>query len=465
MATDPLNILVVDDEADIREILLDLIQSWGHRCRIAADGVEALSLLEDDPADVVLSDIQMPRMDGMSLLRELVRSHPAMRVMLFTGYGTIESAIEAIRLGAHGYIQKPIDYRQLQKELESLSEERQLTRHGGELLRQMLNHSRRVEPASRNARMQSIYQLTIRRIADSGASVLITGETGTGKELLAELIHHFSSRRHAPLVKVNLAALPDSLIESELFGHVPGAFTGATHERHGRFADANGGTILLDEIGEMRLGLQSKLLRVLQEREFEALGSNRVQKVDFRLISSTNRDLRQEVAAGRFRTDLFFRLNVIEIHLPPLRERLEDLEELVDGLIDRISTRRNCAPARTTTAFLARLKEHDWPGNIRELENLIERLLVSGAGPELTPDSLPAGFGDSPLNPPQSLGVRLRTLTLNEARDLVERELLALAIREEAGNVSSCARRLDIARKNLLQKFRKHGIDPALFRQ
>jgi DNA-binding NtrC family response regulator len=466
MNTAALNILVVDDEADIREILLDLIHSWGHRCRTAADGVEALALQEEEPADLVLSDIQMPNMDGMSLLRALVANHPATRVMLFTGYGTIASAVEAIRLGAHGYIQKPIDYRQLQQELQALAEERRLTTQGGELLRQLLAHSAQSEPVSRNPRMQAIYQLTIRRIADSGASVLITGETGTGKELLAELIHRASSRREGPLVRVNLAALPEGLIESELFGHVPGAFTGAHKERKGRFAEAHGGTMLLDEIGELHPALQAKLLRVLQEREFEALGSNTVQKVDFRLISATNRDLRAEIAAGRFRTDLFFRLNVIEIHLPPLRERLEDLEELVAGLVARISARRKVAPARATPAFLDLLRAHSWPGNIRELENLVERLLVTGGGQagELTPEMLPGDFGGRHPEQPADLGRRLRLLTLEQARDLVERELLELVLEEEAGNVSACSRRLDIARKNLLQKLRKFGIDPAIYR-
>lgn len=205
-----LNILVVDDEPDIREILLDLIRGWGYRCRTAADGLQALAMQEEDPADLVLSDIMMPNMDGMSLLRELVKRHPGTRVMLFTGYGTIASAVEAIRLGAHGYIQKPIDYPRLQQELLALAEERRLTRQGGELLRQFLANSSQAAPSSRNPRMQAIYQLTLQRIADSGASVLITGETGTGKELLAELIHHASSRRESPLVKVNLAALPEA---------------------------------------------------------------------------------------------------------------------------------------------------------------------------------------------------------------------------------------------------------------
>ncbi len=456
-----LRVLVVDDEKDILSISGELIRGWGHECRTASDGMEALSILRSEEIDLILSDIYMPHMDGMQLLREVHRHFPLVRIMLFTGFGTVDSAVEAMKLGAHGYIEKPLDYGQLRKELEALQREQSLTRQGGELLRRMLSPDS--GRASRNPRMQAIYELTVRRIADSGASVLLSGESGTGKELLADLIHHHSSRRKHPLVKVNIAALPPNLIESELFGHVEGAFTGAGREREGRFAQAHGGTILLDEIGEMDLDLQAKLLRVLQEREFSALGSNRLEKADFRLVSATNRDLKEEVEAGRFRRDLYFRLNVIEIRLPPLRDRLEDLPDLVRGLSARIAGARGLDPPRVEEDFLDALRHHDWPGNIRELENLVENLLVLNGQEGLQRRYLPASFIEQDSKSP-SLSRDLMKMTLQEARDAVERQLLDETLRREQGNVSACARRLDIARKNLLAKLKKHGLKAEEYR-
>jgi DNA-binding NtrC family response regulator len=293
----------------------------------------------------------------------------------------------------------------------------------------------------------------------------VTGESGTGKELMAALIHRFSPRRDGPFVKVSAAAIPETLLESELFGHVKGAFTGADRDRRGRVAEADGGTFFLDEIGELRPALQAKLLRMLQEREFEPVGSARSCRVDIRLISATNRDLPAAIAAGDFRPDLFYRLNVLEIHLPPLRERREDIPELVDFILARLCRRQGRPVPQAEGAFLAHLAELDWPGNIRELENLLERCLLADPGERLDLGHLP----DDYRHPDRrraglAQGADLARLTLDEARERFEGELLAQVLEEEGGNVSATARRLDIARKNLQLKLKRHGLDPARYR-
>ncbi len=468
-----LSILVVDDEATVRSVVSELIGGKGHRCVTAVDGREAVRHLDREPFHLVLSDIYMPRMDGMELLDHVIAHHPGTRVLLFTGFGTIANAVEAMKRGAMGYITKPIDFEALGEEIEQLAVDLDLSSSGGQLMNEMLRRFEQDLPASRNKRMRNLVDLAIRRIADAESSVLITGESGTGKELMAALIHRFSSRRDKPFVKVNAAALPESLLESELFGHVRGAFTGAVKDRAGRFAEADRGTLFLDEIGEMSPAMQAKLLRVLQEREFEPVGSNRSRRVDVRLITATNRDLRADRREGRFRTDLLYRLNVLEIRLPPLRERIEDLPELVNFILARVSRKLGRRPPLPERAFLDRLGELDWPGNIRELENLLERCLVLGGGDRLGLADLPEDYraGDLPgggtgrlSQPGPALLPGLADLTLEEARELFEKQFLVQILEEEQGNVSACARRLGIARKNLQAKLKKYTLDPARFR-
>ena len=472
--TVPMRILVVDDEPAIRQVVSELLQQLGHQVDTACDGREALALLEAHHHQLVLSDIQMPRMNGMQLLEHVSKHHPATRVLLITGYGTIDSAVSAMRMGALGYITKPVDFRALGREIEQFSQDLELQNSGGQLLREMLARFERGEPASRNPRMRNLMQLTITRIAETNSSVLITGESGTGKELMAALIHSFSLRRNGPFIKVNAAALPDSLLESELFGHVRGAFTGAMEDRQGRFTAAAGGTLFLDEIGETSLAMQGKLLRVIQEREFEALGSNQTQKADVRLICATNRDLSEARERGEFRQDLYYRINVLEIHLPPLRERMEDIPELTRYVVARLARKLDRPAPEVHESFVSRLMQHDWPGNIRELENVLERcMLLAGNTRELQQVHLPAELRNasgSILPVAKASGesadaVVAKGVTLEEAKDKFEYTLLKQVLVEEQGNVSACARRLGLARKNLQAKLKKYSIDAAEWRK
>jgi two-component system, NtrC family, response regulator HydG len=463
----PLNILVVDDERPVREVVGDLLRELGHQVVLAEDGREALRLLDEEAFHLVLSDIRMPRMDGLQLLDTVIDRHPGTRILLFTGFGSIQDAVAAMKRGAMGYITKPVDFPQLIRDIEQLARDLRLSSSGGQLMTEMLRRFQHGLPASRNRRMNNLVQLTISRIADSEASVLVTGESGTGKELMAALIHRFSPRRDGPFVKVSAAAIPETLLESELFGHVRGAFTGAIRDRRGRLAEADGGTLFLDEIGELRPGLQAKLLRVLQEREFEPVGSTRTCRVNLRLISATNRDLPSAIAAGAFRPDLFYRLNVLCIHLPPLRERREDLPELVDFILGRLCRRGGRTVPQPTEEFLERLLRLEWPGNIRELENLLERCLLLCRGERLDLADLPEDYREGGGARPVTLGLdaQLAQLTLDEARERFERDFLARVAEEEGGNVSACARRLGIARKNLQLKLKRHGLDPDQFRR
>ncbi|MFA7331592.1 MAG: sigma-54 dependent transcriptional regulator [Candidatus Delongbacteria bacterium] len=466
MTAPRLSILVVDDERAVREVVGDLLREMGHVVVLAGDGEEALRKLDEQDFQLVLSDVRMPRLDGLQLLDAVIERHPGTRILLFTGYGTIQDAVAAIKRGAMGYITKPVDFPALMEEITRLAHDLSLTSSGAQLMNEMLRRHQEGLPLSRNRRMNNLVQLTVSRIAESQASVLITGESGTGKELMAALIHRFSPRRDGPFVKLSAAAIPESLLESELFGHVKGAFTGAVRDRRGRVAEADGGTLFLDEIGEIRPALQAKLLRVLQEREFEPVGSTRTCRVDLRLITATNRDLPAEIAAGNFRPDLYYRLNVLDIHLPPLRERREDLPELVDFILERLCRRAERPLPRPTEALLARLAELDWPGNIRELENVLERCLLLGRDEELDLSHLPEEYRQN-ARPgrvvPGSLA-SLAQLTLDEAREHFEHELLLQVLEEECGNVSACARRLGIARKNLQIKLKRLGIEALGFR-
>ena len=379
-------ILIADDDPDIVEVLGDRLVSQGYQVRTAKDGVEALKSITDEPPDVVLLDLQMPRMGGLEVLRRLAQEGPEVTVVVITAVGTIERAVEAMKSGAYDFITKPFSPEHVTLTV-AKALEREGLRRTNRLLRSELDE-RAVDLIGEAPPMKEIVAMA-RRAAPSKTTIMILGESGTGKEVLARTIHAWSDRSGAPFVAVNCVALTEELLESELFGHEKGSFTGAVSQKAGKFEVADGGTIFLDEIAEVRPQLQAKLLRVLQEHQFERVGGTTPIKVDIRIIAATNRDLTQEIASGRFREDLYYRLNVITLQMPPLRDRLDDVPALASFFLQKYSreTKRNVN--RISKEASSALARYDWPGNVRELENTIERAVVLGSGAEIGLDDLP----------------------------------------------------------------------------
>jgi two-component system response regulator AtoC len=384
-------VLVGDDDQGIRDVLARLLEDEGYEIVTASSGAEALERLtrsEDERPHLALLDIRMPDLEGIAILQRMLEQGVDVPVILMTGYNTATLAIKAMQMGAADYLTKPFaDLDEVTIAVDRVLRYEDLKRGSG----QQLVPNGKTDPAERivgsSQDMVQIFK-TIGRVARTPATVLVTGETGTGKELMAEAIHNASDRRLGPLVKVNCAALPEALLESELFGHEKGSFTGAMNQHKGRFEAAHKGTIFLDEVGEMTLGTQKKLLRVLQEREFERVGGNVPVKVDVRVIAATNRTLRDEVAAGRFREDLFYRLNVIALHMPPMRERMDDIPALVNHFLDKHRYSAAAQPTRITEEAMTLLMQHEWPGNVRELENIIQRSVVLSRGNVITPEQI-----------------------------------------------------------------------------
>jgi len=384
---DPL-ILVVDDEAAQRDILGGLLRKQGYAVREVPSGAAALAVLRAEPVDLILTDVKMPAMSGLELLREARALNPELPVVVLTAYGNVADAVVAMRDGAVDYLTKPVDIDAVLHRVRKVLEGQQLLAEN-RALREALRGRYRVEGiVAESWKMQEVLSL-VQRVAPSNTTVLICGESGTGKELIAQAIHYQSPRSGRPLVTVNCAALPDALLESELFGHVKGAFTGAVSDRAGRFEAADGGTIFLDEIGELSPAVQAKLLRVLQEREFERVGTNRTVKVDVRLLTATNQDLERAVREQRFREDLYFRLNVVSIRIPPLRERREDILPLLDHFLRTYAAANDKTIRGVTREARDWVLKYDYPGNIRELENLVERAVVLCRGEVIDLDDLP----------------------------------------------------------------------------
>jgi len=382
-------ILITDDEKALRQAMAQILRGEGHEVIEAADGEQGLHLILDNPAvrpDLVFLDLKMPKTQGMAVLKSLDKKLFEFPVIVMTAYGTSRTAIEAIQLGAYDYLTKPFDL----DELVSLTH-KALAHHQAPVYQ--LEESRHTageqaeELLGKSPAMQSVFKL-IGRVAPGNTTVLITGESGTGKELVASSLHAASTRSKGPLVKVNCAALPEHLLEAELFGHEKGAFTGANHLRIGRFEQANGGTIFLDEVGELNLAIQGKLLRVLQDRSFERLGSNQTRIVDVRILAATNRNLEQMVRLNQFREDLYYRFNVVRIELPPLRDRPEDLEQLTQNFLHTLALRRGVKRLAMTTEAMSKLKSYSFPGNVRELQNTLERAVVLSGGRTILPEHL-----------------------------------------------------------------------------
>src|SRR5688572_9290676 len=382
-------ILIVDDEASARHALSEILTDEGYQVKMAGDGFRAIAAAQEFLPDLVLTDLKMPGMDGMGLLARLKQVHPETAVILMTAFGAVESAVEAMRAGAANYLTKPLNTDELLLVIERALEGAALRRETRDLREKLSERYDFSNIVGQSAEMRAVFK-SVEQVATSRATVLITGESGTGKELIASALHHNSDRRERPFVKLHCAALAESLLESELFGHERGAFTGADRRRIGRFEQADGGTLFLDEIGEISPATQVKLLRVLQEHEFERVGGNQTVRADVRLVAATNRDLKKLVDEGKFREDLYYRLNVINLHLPPLRERRDDIAGLAAHFVRRFAAENGKTVDRIDTSAMRILRAHAWPGNVRELENVIERAVVLVDGPAILPKHLPS---------------------------------------------------------------------------
>ncbi len=443
-------ILLAEDDEIMRISIYDRLRKYGWQVDEAEDGRKALALYEKNQYDLVVSDIRMPGLDGRTLLDNIRRQNPDTDVIIMTAYGSIEDAIDCLRRGATEYILKPFDLDDLIIRITRLFSH-QAVRTRCEILEAACGERRfhhRLIGASHA--MQQVYQL-IDQAAPTASTILITGESGTGKELAARAIHDSSPRRDKPFVSINCAAIPDGLMESELFGHERGAFTGADQRRKGKFELADNGTLLLDELGDLAAPLQAKLLRVLQESQFERVGGSRSIRVDVRILACTSKDLDREVEAGRFRRDLLYRLQVIPLRMPPLREHSEDIEELCQAFLQEFSTLHG----RTVTiaaSAIACLKGYDFPGNARELRNIIERASVLCRGTEITPADLPGEIAgkSEPAGGVLNLGARLAA---------AEKECILTALRESGGNRTEAAKLLGISRKNLWEKMKNFSLE------
>jgi len=455
MATHRGTILLVDDEEKILKALGRALRDAGHAVVETTSPREAQKLLAERSFDLLVVDNVMPQLSGLDLIREYVSSTPEnerSQILMMTAHATVESAIEAMKLGALDYLQKPFEIDELLVVARRALEHQRLTSEYRYLRNERDEQFGNYGIIGRSRPMREIIERA-ERVAQSKSTVLITGETGTGKELVARAIHNRSAQRDMPLIKVNCAAIPETLLESELFGHVRGAFTGAATSKKGKFALADGGSIFLDEIGTMSPALQAKLLRVLQEREFEPLGSERTEKVDLRVIAATNRDLRQMVVEARFQEDLYYRLNVIPIELPPLRDRRDDIPALVDHFVRKHAQRTGRRIDGVADGVVPALQQYEWPGNVRELENTIERAVVLSSGSMLTADSI------SVLGAATSQNTGLPSLRLRQNIEWVEKETIRRTLEASKGVKKDAAELMGISQRALSYYLAKYRID------
>ena len=448
-------VLVVDDEKNYLVVLEDLLEEEGYKVLTAGSGSEAIDIIHRTPVDTVLTDIRMPAMSGVELLEHLLDFDPDLPVILMTAYAEVDQAVAAMKKGALDHIQKPFDNKDLKRAVA-----RGVEKHG---LTTRIRHLQTELGAAwgniigKSKAMERVFAV-MKRVADAPTTVLISGDSGTGKELIARGIHKASPRVNAPFVSINCAAVPETLLESELFGYEKGAFTGAVQTRQGKFEFAHGGSLFLDEVGEMSLALQAKLLRVLQEQEFQRVGGTKDIKVNVRIIAATNKDLREEVTGGRFREDLFFRLNVVHIRVPSLKERREDIPYLVAHFVEKFGEKLGRPLLAVEPEVMSSFYKYSWPGNIRELENVIERALVLSRGSSIALEDIPHEIRESP-----EMEEGINTLIswekgLSETLDAIEERMIRQALKRADNVQAQAAKMLAISRSNLQYKMRKYGL-------
>ncbi len=471
-------VLIVEDEVHARTGLTELVESWGYRAECAADGLEGLEKAIAWAPAIVVTDLKMPRMDGMELLSRIGELPQRIAVVMLTAQGSIESAVEAMRMGAYDYIPKPVDPIRLKTILHNASRQREADVELEATRRQLRDTGVLGELVGSSPQMKDIFTM-IERVAPSNVSVLVTGESGTGKELVARALHDLSARRLKPFVAVNCAAIPETLIESEIFGHEKGAFTGALERRAGCFELAEEGTLLLDEIGEMPMATQAKLLRVLEDRRLRRLGSKIETPVDVRVVAATNKDPEKAVASGELRGDLYYRLNVFNIQMPPLREHLMDVSAIAEKMIDDMNERHHCTVAGLKDSLMRRLEEYRWPGNVRELRNTIERAVILASSGMLGEEHLPPHFGEPGFAPQPTKGagadaVRIAAQSndvqryLDESNsvrvevgttvDEAERQLILKTLLSTHNNKTKAAEILGISSKTLQNKLKEYSL-------
>ncbi|MCB9604226.1 MAG: sigma-54-dependent Fis family transcriptional regulator [Sandaracinus sp.] len=462
-STRPGRVLIVDDEANARSALAELLEDEGYVTATASDGVEALEKLETFTPEVVLTDLKMPRMDGLALLEEGKKRQPSLAFVVMTAFGSIDTAVEAIKRGAENYLTKPLDVNSVAAIVARALEKARLSAEAALLRAQVDKRLSFGGILGDHPTMQRVLKI-VGQVAPTRATVLITGESGTGKELVAAALHHNSARSKAPFIRLNCASLAETLLESELFGHERGSFTGAEKRRAGRFEQAHGGTLFLDEVSEIPMATQVKLLRFLQERELERVGGNETIRVDVRVVAASNRDLRQMVADGTFREDLYYRLNVVQIEMPPLRVRRSDIPTLAHHFLRKYREENKRPIEGFTDAALRALVAYPWPGNVRELENAVERAVVLCEGPMIDTELLPSATGPAMTRPPENGGGGLDLLIPGITMGEVERIVIERTLESVGGSTARAAEVLGISRRTIQYRLKEwrgaSEIDP-----
>jgi len=449
-------VLIADDEESIRHVLTELLDERGYEVRAVSDGEEAMRELSSRDYDALVTDVRMPKIDGLELVRAAQTASPETTIIVMSAYGSHDLAIEAMKAGAYDYLGKPFRPDEVLLVLRKAEERERLRRENVRLRQEM---SRRAPPLVADGPKMKEVMRVVQKVAPAPTTVLIEGESGTGKELVARALHGLSPRADQPFVAINCGSIPETLIESELFGHAKGAFTDARSAKRGLFEEADGGTLLLDEVGELPLPVQPALLRVLQEGEVRRVGDSRSTRVDVRVLAATNRDLAAQVQAGRFREDLYYRLNVVQVRLPPLRERQDEIAALADRLLARHADRLGVASRRLSPAALELLRRYRWPGNVRELENALERALVLSEDEEIAAEALPEALQREADPDPLPSQLDPDDLSVKRAQRVLEADLIRRALERTQGNRTRAAELLELSPRALLYKIREYGLE------